>query len=430
VARRVDVAEIYNIIGTPMPSFRDVTAAQWKAFAAAFLAWALDGFDATVLTFVLIDIQRSFSVDYALVGALGTVQLVFRVAGGVGAGTAADRWGRKGPLMFSVLWYSIFACASGFSTSYRMLFAMRALFGIGMGGVWAAGMPLAIEHWPARLRGAVSGILQGGYSVGYIFAAFAYQIVYPMASQHADRGWRVMMWIGVLPALLVFWIMTSVAESPVWIARQERLHDRGERHTLSLARLFTADLLPATIQTSLLMGAFMVAYQSITFWYPKFLATIGRAPLPFLLALNGGGIVGAALWGRLSETRLGRRGAFTLAMGAGIAATPLYLFATSGWLLWLGALSIGLFAAGSLGVMPGYLAERFPTEARAAGAGFAYHVGAGLGAFAPYLVGALQDRGMALPPVMGACIVGAGLLMILFVWLGPETRGREMSRVT
>ena len=409
-----------------MRTFRDVTAAQWKAFAAAFLAWALDGFDATVLTFVLLDIQRSFSVDYALVGALGTIQLVFRVAGGIGAGTAADRWGRKGPLMFSVLWYSIFACASGFSTSYRLLFAMRALFGIGMGGVWAAGMPLAIEHWPAKLRGVVSGLLQGGYSVGYILAALVYQLVYPIANQHADRGWRVMMWIGILPALLVLWIMTSVRESPLWLERQRR-PDAGARRTLSLARLFAADLRFATIQTSLVMGAFMVAYQSITFWYPKFLATIGRAPLPFLLALNAGGIAGAAAWGRLSETRLGRRGAFTLAMGLGVAATPLYLFPTNGVLLWIGALSIGLFAAGSLGVMPGYLAERFPTDVRAAGAGVAYHVGAGIGAFAPYLVGTLQDRGMALPPVMATCIAGGGLLMVLFVWLGPETRGELLD---
>jgi MFS transporter, SHS family, lactate transporter len=410
-----------------MPSFRDVTAAQWKAFAAAFLAWALDGFDATILTFVLIDIQRSFRVDYALVGALGTIQLVFRVAGGIGAGTAADRWGRKGPLMFSVVWYSLFACASGFSTSYRMLFALRALFGIGMGGVWAAGMPLAIEHWPAALRGAVSGLLQGAYSVGYILAAIVYQFGYPIANQQAGRGWRVMMWIGIVPALLVFWIMTSVAESPVWLERQRQLRDRRERDAVSLPRLFTADLLPATIQTSLVMGAFMIAYQSITFWYPKFLATIHRAPLPFLLALNAGGIVGAALWGRVSETRIGRRGAFTLAMAAGVAATPLYLFATNGILLWVGALSIGLFAAGSLGIMPGYLSERFPTGVRAAGAGFAYHVGAGLGACAPYLVGALQDRGLALAPVMGGSIVGAGLLMIVFVWLGPETRGRDIS---
>src|SRR4029453_9972305 len=78
-----------------------------------------------------------------------------RFVGGIAAGTAADRWGRKGPLMLSILWFSIFACLSGFSTSYAMLFGFRALFGIGMGGEWAAGMPLVLEHWPGGRGGAV-----------------------------------------------------------------------------------------------------------------------------------------------------------------------------------------------------------------------------------------------------------------------------------
>src|ERR1700716_1086465 len=105
-----------------VPWYREVTPAQWKAFIGAYLAWVLDGFDFTILTFLLVDIQRSFTVDKALAGALGTITLIFRVAGGIGAGTAADRWGRKGPLMFSILWYSLFSFLGGFSTSDRVLF--------------------------------------------------------------------------------------------------------------------------------------------------------------------------------------------------------------------------------------------------------------------------------------------------------------------
>src|SRR5437867_9415318 len=313
-----------------VPWYRQVTPTQWKAFIGAYLGWVLDGFDFTILTFLLVDIQRSFTVDKALAGALGTITLVFRVAGGIAAGTAADRWGRKGPLMFSILWYSLFAFFSGFSTSFRMLLALRALFGIGMGGVWAAGVPLTIEHWPARLRGIASGLLQGGYSVGFVLAAFVYQFAYPLVNE-SGRGWRVMLWIGVLPALLVVWIVSAVPESPVWLERQRDLRDRHQRDTLSLARLFTRDLLPATIQTSLVMGAYMVSYQAITFWYPRYLETLNHQRLPFLLALNVGGIAGTVVWGLVSETRLGRRGAFTVAMTVGIAATPLYLFATSDW---------------------------------------------------------------------------------------------------
>ena len=408
-----------------MRRLREITDDQRKAFLGAYLGWVLDGFDFYILTFLLSDIQRTFSVTNAALGALGTVTLVFRVVGGIGAGAAADRFGRKPPLVFSILWYSLLAFLSGFSTSYRMLFVLRALFGVGMGGVWAAGVPLTLEHWPVHLRGTASGLLQGGYSIGIILSAIVYQFLYPQLD--ADYGWRVLLWVGVVPALLVVWIISSVRESPVWLARQRSLSNDRERDRFSLAQLFTRPLLSATIQTSLLMGAFLFSNQSITFWYARFLASMHKAPLPFLLALNVGGIAGAALWGALSETRLGRRGALSVAMAIGIAATPLYLFAATGLGLWLGALIVGVFAAGCLGVMPGYLSERFPTSARAVGAGFAYHVGAGLGAFTPYLVGRLQDRGLALPSVMGGCIVISGLLVILFVWMGPETRGRKFQ---
>ena len=93
--------------------------------------------------------------------------------------------------------------------------------------------------------------------------------------------------------------------------------------------------------------------------------------------------------------------------------------------MWLGALTIGFFAAGSWGMVPSYLTERFPTAARAAGAGFAYHAGAGLGSFTPQFIGLLQDRGIALPSAMAFCIAVAGVIVIALIWMGPETRGRQ-----
>jgi SHS family lactate transporter-like MFS transporter len=96
-------------------------------------------------------------------------------------------------------------------------------------------------------------------------------------------------------------------------------------------------------------------------------------------------------------------------------------------LLWIGALAMGFFGAGNFGVVPAYLTERFPTMARAAGAGFAYHVGAGLGSFTPTIVGHLQDRGLPLDAAMAACIAASGVILILLIWLGPETRGRTFD---
>ncbi len=406
---------------------REVTPKQWRAFFAAYLGWLLDGFDFTIITFLLADIQQSFTVSSALAGALGTVTLMFRLIGGLLAGSAADRWGRKWPLMFSILWYSAFAFFGGFSTSYRMLFALRALFGIGMGGVWTSGMPLAIEHWPVHLRGRVSGMLQSGYSTGFMLSAFVFSFIYPLVNDRPDFGWRVMLWLGLLPALLVIFIGARVEESPVWLERQKRLKDQPAER-LPLARLFEPDMIYTTFHASLVMAAFLCYYYSITFWYPSFVERVlKQETLPFLVALNLGTMMGNLMSGRISETRAGRRGATSMAAFGGICVVPLYLFAGSTNLLLLGSWMMGLFGAGCFGVVPSYLNERFPTAMRAAGAGLAYHVGAATSALMPFLVGFLQDRGIGLASAMGTCIALTGSMLALFVWLGPETRGKQLA---
>lgn len=408
-------------------SLRQVTPVQWKAFLTTFFAWVLDAFDFTILTFVLIDIQQSFSVNKALAGLLGTVTLLFRVVGGIGAGTAADRWGRKGPILFSIAWYTVFAFLSGLSTSYVMLFAFRGLFGIGMGGMWAAGMPLALEHWPARLRGIGSGLLQAGYSTGFLLSSFVYQLAYPLVKDDPDWGWRVMLWSGVVPAIVVFAVMWTVPESPVWLDQQRRVAATGRQARISLARLFDRDLLAVTLHTSLLMGAFSAMYQSTTFWYPTFLATLNQRPLPFLIGINAGAVIGSLAFGALSEKWVGRRGAATLGMAISLIGAPLFLWSSAYGGLLLGAWMMGVFAAGAWGVVPGYLSERFPTDARGVGTGFSYHAGVGLGSFAPYLIGSLQDSGVDLRTAMLSCILSGGVLVIVLLWLGPETRGRSLE---
>ena len=376
---------------------------------------------------MLADIQQSFSVNKALAGLLGTVTLLFRVVGGIGAGTLADRYGRKGPILFSIAWYTAFAVLSGASTSYVMLFAFRGLFGIGMGGMWAAGMPLALEHWPQHLRGIASGILQGGYSAGFLLSSLVFQLGYPFISDRLEWAWRVMLWSGAIPAVLVFLVMWTVPESPIWLEQQRRLAAEGGRRRLSLGRLFDRDLLWVTLHTSLLMGAFVSVYQSTTFWYPTLLSTMKMQPLSYLLLLNAGGLLGAVALGAMSERWGGRRGSATLGMVIGICSVPLYLFAESPWVLLLGAWMMGFFAAGAWGMVPGYLSERFPTEARGVGTGFAYHAGVGIGSYAPYLIGRLQDGGTDLRVAMAYCIVTAGVLCVVLLWLGPETRGRTLD---
>ena len=397
---------------------------------ATFLGWVLDGFDFTILTFIVVDIQRSFTVDAALAGLLGTVTMLTRLIGGVAAGTAADKWGRKGPLMVSILWFSVFAFLSGFSTSYTMLFVIRALFGIGMGGEWAAGMPLALEHWPAHLRGIASGILQSGYSWGFVLSSFAFRYIYPVFNTDPNLGWRVMFWIGILPALMLLWIRKGVSESPVWLERQKQLKRDKKKDGVSFFRIMKKDLIGTTLHTSLLMGAFIFSYHSTTFWYPTYLReTVKVQPFWFLIALNSGGILGAMLWGRVSETSVGRRGAATMGALMGIAMIPVYLMTNNGLYMAIGAFLIGIGGPGMWGVIPTYLTERFPTAVRAVGPGFAYHAGAALGAVTPYLIGYMKDGGMGLNVAMAWVIGLANVAAIFFMWTGPETKGLQFKAI-
>ncbi len=407
--------------------YREVSREQWKTFLTTFAAWTLDAFDFTILTFVLLDIQQSFEVNRALAGLLGTVTLFFRVFGGIGAGIFADRYGRKGPILFSIAWYTSFAFLSGCSTSYVMLFAFRGLFGLGMGGMWAAGMPLALEQWPAKHRGIASGLLQGGYSLGFLLSSLVYQLGYPLISDRPEWAWRIMVWAGVLPAIVVFGLMLRVPESPVWLERRRLLAGAGTANRVSLARLFDPDLRWVTLHTSLLMGGFITIYHSTTFWYPTLLTQLNQKPLAFLLLLNAGGLIGSVVLGALSEKWGGRRGAATVGVVLGLCSAPLFLFSSSSWALMLGAWLIGFFASGAWGIVPGYLSERFPTEARGVGTGFSYHVGVGMGAYTPYLIGALQDGGTDLRTAMFWCIFAGSVIVVVLLWLGPETRGRELG---
>jgi predicted MFS family arabinose efflux permease len=217
----------------------------------------------------------------------------------------------------------------------------------------------------------------------------------------------------------------------VWLERQRQLRSLSPAAALaepriSLARIFQPDLIWTTVQTTLVIGAFMCIYYSVNFWYPTFLRESGRPVLPYLAAFNVGAIVGTAFWGRISEGRLGRRGTATVTVVLGLAALPLYLHATSSVMLWFGALTMGAFGMGIWGMAPAYTNERFPTSVRGVGAGFCYHAAAAIGAAMPTVLGALRDRGFTLVNAMSVAMVLSAFFAMI-IWLGPETRGRNLD---
>jgi SHS family lactate transporter-like MFS transporter len=377
---------------------------KWRALSAAFFGWMLDGYDYTILTFVLIEIQQEFSMTAAEAGALGTVTLVARLAGGGVAGAAADRWGRKKPLMLSILWFSVFSFLSGFSTSYSALLFCRALFGLGMGGEWAAGMPLVMEHWPPRLHGVISGVVQGAFSWGFMLAAAVVQFVYPAIS-HQSWGWRALLWSGLLPAVFVVWVRRGVPESPAWLAGV-----RAKRSESSWRESFKGAF---PVGPTLLLGAMMFGYQAVSFWYGTLVRTEGLTVLPHIVALNAGGIAGAAFWGAVAGTRLGPAGAIALGSFVAIGSVPAFLISSSASGLLASGFLLGLSIGGIIGVAPIFIARTFPPERRGYSGGIVYHAATAAGAIAPVVLGTLMDGGWRVRDAMAICAIGAMVVAIV-----------------
>src|SRR6185437_847027 len=176
------------------------TRDQWMAYTAAWLGWTLDAFDFTVFLLIMVPIAKDLGVTLVAVTTVFTITLWMRLIGAVASGWLADRIGRKTPLMISILWFSVCNFIAGFSPSFTFLLIFRALLGLGMGAEWPAGAALAMESWPQRSRGLMSGILQGSWGIGFLLSSAAYGLLY------SSIGWRGLLWLGILPALAVVYV--------------------------------------------------------------------------------------------------------------------------------------------------------------------------------------------------------------------------------
>ncbi len=208
-----------------IPWWKEPSKEQWKAWIAAWLGWTLDAFDFTIFLLIMVPIAKEFDVPLTAVTVVFTITLWMRLVGATAAGWMADRMGRKTPLMISILWYSLCNFIAGFSPTFAFLFFFRALLGIGMGAEWPAGAALAMESWPARSRGFMSGVLQGSWGLGFALSALAYGFLFDLI------GWRGLLWIGILPALVVVWIRFYVKEPEVWVENRRQTagnQGRGE----------------------------------------------------------------------------------------------------------------------------------------------------------------------------------------------------------
>jgi len=264
-----------------IPWWKEPTKDQWNAYIAAWLGWTLDAFDFTIFLLIMVPIAKEFDVPLTAVTAVFTITLWMRLVGATAAGWMADRMGRKAPLMISILWYSLCNFIAGFSPTFAFLFFFRALLGIGMGAEWPAGAALAMESWPPRSRGFMSGILQGSWGLGFALSALAYGFLFDLI------GWRGLLWIGILPAFVVLWIRYYVKEPEVWVANKRIQRETKSEVKAPLFSIFKRGVLSNTLTACLWMGSAFCVYYSIwalfSTYLQKELNWTPRCPIQLLL---------------------------------------------------------------------------------------------------------------------------------------------------
>jgi MFS transporter, SHS family, lactate transporter len=412
--------------------WRMLSRDQRNAFVASFFGWALDAFDYFVLVFVIADVVKAFHTTKTDVAFALTLTLAMRPVGALIFGLAGDRYGRRIPLIVNVIVYSALELITGFSPALSVFLVCRALFGIGMGGEWGLGASLALESVPAEARGALSGLLQEGYPVGYLLATLVYWLAYPHV------GWRGMFFIGAAPALLSIFIYLKVKESPVWLERRRQLDAAIAAHSAPPDG-GVASALKANVGLFFYLVALMAAFNFMSHGtqdlYPTFMQSqrhFSHDTVSLIAVIyNVGAIIGGMTFGSLSE-RIGRRKAIVTAALFALPIVPLWAFSPTAALLALGAFLMQVMAQGAWGVIPAHLSELSPPALRGTFTGFAYQCGNLIASInaplqtvlaARYFGGEDTGLGAAMACVVGVTVVAVAVITAL----GREKRGSNLA---
>jgi MFS family permease len=382
--------------------------------------------DVQAYSFVIPTLIAVWGITRAQAGTLGTAALLVSAVGGWFAGWLADRIGRVRTLQIAIAWFAGFSFLSGLAQNFDQLFAARALLGLGFGGEWAAGAVLLGEVMRAQHRGKALGVMQAGWAIGWGTAALLYALFFSVLAP--ETAWRALFLVGVVPALLVFFVRRYVDEPEVYLESRARIAAGGDKP--SFLEIFQPPLLRITLLGGLMGTGAQGGYYAITTWLPTFLRTerhLSVLDSAGYLAVSIAGAFFGYLAGGILADRIGRRLTFLVfAFGAGSIAVIYTTIPFGDGAMFVLGFPLGFFSSGVFSAMGPFFTEHFPTRVRGVGQGFAYNIGRATGALFPALVGILSAR-MPLGEAIGVFAALAYGTMAIAAFLLPETRGKVLA---
>ena len=314
--------------------------------------------------------------------------------GGFIFGIYGDRLGRVKTLSIAIAVYSVFTGLSGFSVGLLDFCIYRFLMGCGIGGAFATAATLIAETMPEHARATALGLFQALSAVGNITGSFiarfivsaseSYDISW-LISEQMISGWRILFMIGVLPAILVVFIMRSIKEPDTWLEARKTASENMGRELGDLKSLFGTP----RWRRNLLVGVSLAVVGVIGLWGVGFYSPelIGEALKDLdpqeqdkvkamgTLLQDVGALLGILTFTFIA-TRIGRKIAFGWAfVFCWLVVSGVFIFLTEAWHAYVMLPLLGFATLSVFGGYSIYFPELFPTRLRSSGTGFCYNVG-------------------------------------------------------
>src|SRR5215470_16706517 len=188
-------------------------------FVVAFVGIMFDAADFALFGAALPLISREFSLNPAQAGLLATIGLVGAFIGALFWGTISDYIGRRTAFQATVGIFSLFSGLVAVSWNVMSLSVFRFLSNFGLGGEVPVTLTLASEYSPGRIRGAMAGNILAAFPLGLVVAAMLSLAIIP------NYGWRALFVVGVVPALLLFFVRRYMPESVRYLLAKGRIEE-------------------------------------------------------------------------------------------------------------------------------------------------------------------------------------------------------------
>ncbi|KAJ7489068.1 MFS general substrate transporter [Mycena latifolia] len=364
----------------PFKVAASLTGMEWITFLVALWAWTMDGYDFHSGSLSVSNLAVYFGEDRDVISESITLTLLFRTVGAAVFGIAGDMYGRKWPMVVNLLIIAVLHIGTVYARTWHEFLAVRALFGVMMGGIWGLSASMTLESMPTEARGLFSGVLQQGYALGYLLAAVFNLFVVP----HSRFGWKALFYIGAGLTGTVAILRCFFPESKIYL--ENKAKRAGQKVSLrTKVKAFSKEgwtmlkqYWRRCIYASIMMTLFNFSSHGSQDMYPTYMQqgkgfTANEASRATIIA-KVGCIVGGLVCGWLSQS-FGRRATIIVVSLVGACFIPMWVLPDSWGTLTAGAFLLQFCVQGAWGVVPIHLSELSPPQFRATFPGITYQIG-------------------------------------------------------